>query len=101
MTEPKKLPRQPLPNAPRAADGRPIGTRCTGTCHRANSTQCHCTVCHNLIATVTDFDRHRQDGYCLDLTSLGLVERDGLWATPERHANDERKAAILAAARTA
>jgi len=48
--------------------------------------QAHCAVCHSTLRTVSDFDAHRRDGYCLDLEALGLGERDGLWATPEGHA---------------
>jgi hypothetical protein len=96
----KDLPRQFLPNAPRSRDGRPRGTKCGPTCHRPIGPQAHCSVCHALLRSVTDFDQHRYDGWCLDLTALGLVEVDGLWATPEGHAAREMDLAKLALARS-
>jgi hypothetical protein len=44
--------------------------------------------------TVTNFEDHRSGGRCLDLTSIGLVEEDGLWATPEGHAAKDRLIAM-------
>jgi hypothetical protein len=44
---------------------------------------------------VSDFDRHRQSGACLDPVALGLVERAGLWASPERHERRARDGARL------
>lgn len=81
--------RQQLPNARRGVDGKPLGSRCTGACLAPANSQCHCSVCHQTIRTVSDFDRHRIGGECLELTELGLVEVDGLWASPEGHAQRE------------
>ena len=88
---------QELPDVPRNADGRPMGTKCRPTCRAPiGRAQTHCTVCHSTLRTVGDFDRHRRDGWCLDLPSLGLVESDGLWATPEGHVQGDAKRDILA-----
>jgi hypothetical protein len=46
------------------------------------------------VRSVTDFDNHRFDGRCLDLTSIGLVEDAGLWATPEGQAHHARLSAL-------
>lgn len=72
---------------------------CTPTCHNPTRAQAHCGACHRTLGTVTDFDRHRRAGACLDPATLGLVEVAGLWASPERHANDARKVAVLTRAR--
>ena len=36
---------------------------------------CHCAAggCHRTFTGIGAFDKHRQDGRCLDLTSVGLV----------------------------
>lgn len=72
---------------------------CTALCHCPSPSQAHCGACHRSLGSVTDFDRHRVGGACVDPAGLGLVEVAGLWASPERHAADARKAAVLAAAR--
>lgn len=72
---------------------------CLATCHSPAPSQAHCGVCHRSLASVSDFDRHRRRGACLDPASLGLVEVFGLWASPERHSSDFRKAAVLASVR--
>lgn len=77
--------RQALPDAPRGADGHPIGTRCTPTCRAPRGQQAHCTVCHSTLTGPSTFDRHRVGGERLDLTELGLVNVAGLWSTPEGH----------------
>ncbi len=71
------------------------GSTCTDSCRRPSPSQAHCGACHRTLGSVTDFDRHRVGGACVDPASLGLVERAGLWASPERHADDERKTAVL------
>jgi len=97
----KDLPRQELPDAPRGRDGgRPSGSKCRATCNAPLSSQAHCSVCHQTMRSVTDFDQHRYDGWCLDLAALGLMEVDGLWATPEGHAAREMDLAKLAIARS-
>lgn len=70
---------------------------CTPTCHDPTRTQAHCGACHRTLGSVTDFDRHRRGGVCLDPVTLGLVEVAGLWASPERHASAARKAVALKA----
>lgn len=101
MPNPKPTPRQALPDAPRSRDGRPIGTRCRPGCRPpvAGTSQCHCRVCHSSVRALGQFDQHRQDGWCLDLAALGLVEVDGMWATPEGHAAADRARDLLAASR--
>lgn len=70
---------------------------CTPACRRPGPSHAHCCVagCHRTFGSVSDFDRHRKEGHCLDPRALGLVEHDGMWASPERHANDERLATRL------
>jgi hypothetical protein len=88
-----------LPGVTRAA--RTGGIRCTPACRRPGPSHAHCAaaLCHRTFASVTDFDRHRRKGHCLSPASLGLVEAAGLWASPERHANDAALAERLADAR--
>jgi hypothetical protein len=96
----KTLPRQSLPDAPRGADGRPVGSKCRPGCRApAGGSQAHCSVCHSTLRSVSDFDRHRRGGGCTELAAMGLVERDGVWATPEGHAAAEGARAMLAARR--
>lgn len=78
---------------------RPRGTRCGDTCRRpTGGSQAHCSVCHRTFGGVSQFDRHRRDGWCLDPTTLGFVDHGGLWTTPEGHAKraqltEDRRAA--------
>lgn len=78
----------------------PRPSRCGTTCREPGPSHAHCATCHRTLASVSDFDRHRVDGHCVHPTSLGLVERTGLWASPERHANDTRLTALLAEGRS-
>jgi hypothetical protein len=94
------LPRQELPHAPRHPDGRPRGTRCTDQCRRPASRGVHCGVCHATMRSVTDFDNHRSDGWCLDLAAIGLINVDGLWATREGHRQRAEDSARLARVRS-
>lgn len=55
---------------------------CLPTCRRPTPAQAHCAVCHRTFGGVTGFDAHRKDGACLDPSTRGYVERDGLWRTP-------------------
>jgi len=52
--------------------------------------QCHCTGCHRTFHTVSGFEAHwvgrGDDRHCIDSATVGLVEKDRLWATPEGHA---------------
>lgn len=68
---------------------------CTAACRRPSPSQAHCAACHRTLGSVRDFDRHRVAGACADLASLGLVERGGLWATPEGHERREGDGARL------
>ncbi len=72
---------------------------CTTDCHPPTPSQAHCGACHITMRTVTDFDRHRRDGQCLDPAAIGLVQVGRLWATPEGHRERERDVARLADAR--
>jgi len=83
----------------------PTRRRCDHTCRPPSASHAHCGACHRTFASVSDFDRHRVDGghgegRCTHPGGLGLTEHNGLWASPERHANDARLAEQLAAARS-
>jgi hypothetical protein len=63
--------------------------------------QCHCRCCGRTFRNLGGFDAHRPDrDGCGDPVAAGLVELDGLWATPEGHAQRTELAARLAAARS-
>lgn len=65
----------------RVRDG--IGSRCEPGCDAPVGAQCHCTVCHRTFSAITNFDRHRRDGWCLDPGSVGLVvTARGVWKMP-------------------
>jgi hypothetical protein len=65
-------------------------------------TRCRCSVCHRTFRNLAAFDAHRPDrNGCGDPAAVGLIERDGLWATPEGHAQREALAQRLETARTA
>lgn len=55
---------------------------CTEACRRPSPAMAHCASCHRTFGGVTGFDAHRKDGTCLPPSSLGMVERDGVWRTP-------------------
>lgn len=83
----------------------PARRRCDRTCRAPGASHAHCGACHRTFGSVSDFDRHRVDGghgegRCTHPAGLGLTEHLGLWASPERHANDARLAEQLAAARS-
>lgn len=102
MTESNNTLRQSLPDARCGAGGRPIGSKCRSDCRPPiGDSQAHCSVCHCTLRAISDFDRHRRDGWCLDLPALGLVDVDRLWATPEGHAAAQRSRDLLAARRKA
>lgn len=65
------------------------------------STHAQCGTCLRTFRNVEGFDAHRQGGACLDPTRLGYVEKDGVWATPEGHAERDRLRAEMAAVRSA
>lgn len=75
---------------------------CTTACRQPGPSHAHCAAasCHTTFATIGSFDDHRRGGQCLPPASIGLVERDRLWASPERHAADERNTERLAVARS-
>lgn len=58
---------------------------CTDTCLKPKGRQAHCATCHVTFTGPTWFDLHRIGGKCVPIT--GMVERDGLTATPEAHEN--------------
>jgi hypothetical protein len=52
--------------------------------------RCLCRCCDRTFRNLAAFDAHRPDrDGCGDPTAAGLVERGGLWATPEGHAAAE------------
>lgn len=62
--------------------GRPIGSKCRPDCKRPTPAQAHCSVCHQTFGGVHNFDRHRDDGWCLEPATLGMVQREQVWRTP-------------------
>lgn len=60
---------------------------CTDACQRPVNNQCHCTACHHTFRHTGDFDRHLQGtpDRRIHVVPAGLVERAGIWATPESH----------------
>jgi hypothetical protein len=52
------------------------GARWTGL------SRAHCAACHDTFTTVTNFDRHRRNGRCVDPASVGLIFKNGLWRQP-------------------
>ncbi len=50
----------------------------------------HCGKCHRLFATVSLFDKHRdqrgEHGTCLDPADCTMRYRDGMWHGPEMRA---------------
>jgi hypothetical protein len=62
----------------------PSGRRCDETCTHwtpaQNTKTCLCTVCHEVFSTPNNFDRHRNDGWCLNPGSVGLrTNENGVW----------------------
>lgn len=93
----KELPKLAIEGLRGKEDNRPIGSKCSKTCHMPYpGAWSHCTVCHSTFAGRSMFDDHRYDGWCIDPEALGLTREGGLWATPEgheaRHASAERLA---------
>lgn len=68
----------------RERTAQPVAITCSGcTAKWSGVTRAHCSGCHRTFTGVSAFDRHREDGACLDPASLGMVERDGgLWGAP-------------------
>jgi hypothetical protein len=77
------------------------------------ASQCGCSACGRIFATLTDFDRHHErhprghqregvfTGRCLDPVTLGLVQAAGVWGTPEGNARRRRSALAVLALRRA
>jgi len=63
--------------------------------------RCLCRRCGRTFRNLGAFDAHQphRDG-CGDPAAAGLVELDGLWATPEGHAQRETSARRLETVRT-
>lgn len=60
----------------------PSGTRCTSACTHPRPTpaQALCTVCHEVFGGVSNFDRHRVDGWCLNPATLKMhLTEAGVW----------------------
>ncbi len=78
-------------------------SRCIDTCRKpVGYSQCHCTGCHRTFRNVSGFEAHwvgrGDDRHCIDpsdFPSLGLIERDRMWATPEGHTRAAQLAAYL------
>jgi len=73
------------------ADG-PSWTRCQG-CPTPTATQAHCPVagCHRTFSTVSNFDRVRKDGHCIDPATLGMAPNAaGVWRVPMTEEERER-----------
>lgn len=60
---------------------------CNAQCSKPTKTQAHCGACHVTFTGVNTFDVHRNGGVCATPQSMGFIEVDGLWTTPEGHAN--------------
>lgn len=57
----------------KTSNNAPRGSRCGGGCVKPTTAQAHCSVCHETFSRVSNFDRHRKDGWCQDPTTVGLV----------------------------
>lgn len=62
----------------------PRGTRCTPGCThprpRMNTKTALCSVCHESFGVVRNFDKHRDNGWCLDPATIGLrKDVNGHW----------------------
>lgn len=66
-------------NAPRGTRCHEVG--CTSV--KPTPAQAKCTVCHEVFGGVTLFDRHRNDGWCVNPADLGFHLTDkGVWRMP-------------------
>lgn len=66
------------------------------------STACLCRCCGRTFRNLAGFDAHHPDrNGCGDPAAAGLVEQDGLWATPEGHAQRQLLAERLETMRSA
>lgn len=63
----------------------PIGRKCDETCtHRAPAaSQALCSVCHEIFGGITAFDKHRENGWCINPVDLGFeIGSRGTWGEP-------------------
>jgi len=91
------------PNSAYCAECQPRDTR-----QQPRGSQCACTACGRILATLTDFDRHQEHwprghplegvftGRCLDPVSLGLELAGGVWGTLEGNARRQQDSARMA-----
>lgn len=54
------------------------------TCNGCTSTwtglrPCHCSGCHRTFGGIASFDHHRIDFTCREPSTLGMVNRSGIW----------------------
>lgn len=47
------------------------------------TSRCHCSGCHQTFSSITSFDAHRRRFQCLDPATIGLVQTNGLWHSPD------------------
>jgi hypothetical protein len=67
----------------------PRGTKCDENCLRPSPSQAHCGVCGETFSRVSNFDRHRRDGWCLDPVTLSMTADDrGVWRSPKSERMD-------------
>lgn len=60
-----------------------VGSRCGGECVIGTGRTSHCSVCHQTFSTVSNFDGHRRDGWCLEPGSTSLeASPRGVWHLP-------------------
>lgn len=64
--------------------GTPVTVRCTPDCKSPTPAQAHCAAagCHRTFGGVTGFDKHRDNGACIDPATLGMTEIAGVWRVP-------------------
>ncbi len=71
----------------------PKGYRCDETCTHPKPSMHNalCTVCHTCFKSVAGFDRHRDNGWCLEPSTIGLEPNEnGFWRVPLTPAQIER-----------
>lgn len=52
---------------------------CRDGCGAVSTRQAHCGACHRTFSRVSNFDRHRVGGECVEPESVGLVLTNGLF----------------------
>lgn len=96
MPHPHTDTRRPRKAAISAPDHRdaPTWTQCGPDCVRPTPNQAHCPVagCHRTFGGVSNFDKHRRNGWCLDPATLGMtLNGAGIWRIPMPDDVRERK----------